>query len=330
MTQSSTVSVATTTHLIKRLAIAIWCWLSRGVNHPMIAAPSEWLVRQLLARGYTPTEVRDCIWSRAKSALKLRYPGLERPLGSCFYPGVANIMDIAFWYGHDAQKVLTRLAHYAAIRSNAERTLWHEDCDGKLIAPQFSRRINYTSELVHCLASAVRDGRAPSYRKLSVCALMPEFNLEAWEAKNAEIRAKFPAMAAAELLIKEAKYCRGPWEFCPKIVLSQTIDGDFLVGGNYCRHFDDSGRENLSIMHNGKQEWIEDPPTATRSQGNPMHLGCPDGLGTVRVTGATYVVTIATRNPMCPSWVSDVTITPSTKPEDILKYRKKESAVQVA
>jgi hypothetical protein len=109
-----------------------------------------------------------------------------------------------------------------------------------------------------------------------------------------------------------------------------VIDGEFLVGGNYCRHFDDSGRENWSVKHDGKLEWIEDPPTATRSLGNPMHLGCPNGLGTVRVTGATYVVTLATRNPMRPSWVSDVTITPNTKPEDLLKFRRKQEAVEVA
>ena len=31
----------------KTVATRIWAWLSRGVNHPMIAVPSEWLVGRL-------------------------------------------------------------------------------------------------------------------------------------------------------------------------------------------------------------------------------------------------------------------------------------------
>lgn len=195
----------------KKAGVRVWAAVSRGVNNPNIANPSEWLVEELLKQ-FPADQVSDRIWVIARRTLRLKFPGLDRPLGSCYRPWTADVLDIGYHYGRETQRVFRRVASAAAEIVHAGEGLWlvvdtagdEYSPAGTYYTPSTARpkgaHISECPRLLGQLAEAVREGRAPTPE--NIC---PQFFENGWsETRIEEVRrdteAKEKFAPIAELL----------------------------------------------------------------------------------------------------------------------------------
>lgn len=154
--------MATTTNtpldqLGRHSAIRVWRWLSPGVNHPDICRPSKPLLEYMLGEHHgNVNNASDAIWNIARTSLRLPYPGLDRPLGSCYHPGVAATLDVAWCYGDQTRAVLRRLNKAAARVTVARRAEIESGRVDDYVIPR-PRHIDVTGQLVRLLSVAIWD-----------------------------------------------------------------------------------------------------------------------------------------------------------------------------
>ncbi len=186
----------------------IWCQISRGVNHPRECSPSGWLMSQLTG---TEEEVSDQVWrlwkvvDRAAKVL----PGLQRPLGSCYHPRVADVLDVAAHYGRATGQVFGKVRQSAGQLALGDRGLYVSVReDGTYSLANHRTSISLVPDLLGQLAEAIRGGNAPA-----VGGITPEFFEPGWaqrvgatKAFDTQVRAAFgpllDALAGVECQIR--------------------------------------------------------------------------------------------------------------------------------
>jgi hypothetical protein len=136
--------------IAKIVSVRIWCAFSKGVNNPKDCRPSGWLIERFSREEINEAAVAERIWRLWQKVCRLRYPGAGRPLGSCFFPGVENLLDIAAHYGRDTEFALARLAEAAEVL-----VLLEEQGYGGVFLERFV-------ELVWILAGLIRAETAPA------------------------------------------------------------------------------------------------------------------------------------------------------------------------
>lgn len=178
-----------------RSSIRIWNWVSPKVNHPRTCAPSHWLLERL-SETLPADQISDEVWKIARRSLSLHFPGLDRPLGSCYHPDVRDVLDVAYHYGAATQRALRKVASAAAEIVHSDDGLWsvvelegnENNPTGVGYIPPTARRqeahINKCPEMLRQLAEAVRQGRAPEMPDIR-----PTFFKDGWnEARIEEVR----------------------------------------------------------------------------------------------------------------------------------------------
>jgi len=286
--------MATMKKIQKSVARRVWAWLSRGVNHPDICQPSEWLVEKFSAGGKSASQISDEIWELARTTFKLRFPGLDRPLGSCYHPHVADVLDVAVHYGRDTQRVFRKVAAAAAVVATSQRELWTmvetwDDGAAEYVPPGKYRatpHVELCPGYLGQLAQAVREGRAPEVRDISSSLFEEDWEdvLDGLRRIDAAVRARFAHHIElfAELGVD------------PKVVsLRDEADVVRNSGGALCGH--STGSESRSrLLHDGEEEVLEEAPVV-QAHPNQYHVGCPEGPARVSVQKATFLVVKRTK-----------------------------------
>lgn len=277
--------MATIKKIQKDAAFRVWRFAGNGLNNPNICQPSEWLVGQLL-RQFSANQVSDQIWEIAHRALRLRFPGLERPLGSCYRPWTADILDVAFHYGDATQRVFRRVAEAAATVVSSERELWTRGPAPELeLFPPAGRagrkHIELCPQYMGQLARAIRESRAPKVREIS-----PSFFEEYWDFRLADMRA-----VDADTRERFAPYIELMDEFCVERYSFREGEIDLVVdqGGDLCSHSTSNGRSWDDLSHDGEMEVLE-PAPQVHGHSNQYHNGCYSGPACVMVHGATFLL----------------------------------------
>lgn len=280
----------------KSVAVRVWNWVSPRVNHPMMCAPSDWLMGRL-SESLSADQISDEVWKIARRSLAMQFPGLDRPLGSCYHPIVADILDVAYHYGMATQRVLRKVASAAAVVATSQRELWtmfvpeKDDDYGQFKAGEVfyhpptekhgTKHIELCPIFLGKLAGAVREGRAPELPNIS-----PSFFEDGWDARisemrrvDSEVRARF--VSYIELFTELGV---GAYSF------RQTIDAKCEHGGNLCNHSTSNGNYWVDLSHDGEMETIQHAPLV-ESHGNQYHIGCYAGPAQVRIHGASFLIT---------------------------------------
>ena len=219
----------------------------------------------------------------ARRALALQFPGLDRPLGSCYYPGVGNVLDVAYHYGDATQRVLRKVASAAAEIVHVGDDLWSTNTE----TGEYTRRtfkgahINECPRLLGQLAEAVREDRAPE-----LVDLQPSFFENGWDERVTEMRRVDGAVRG-----KFASYIELFTELgVESYSFRETIDVECEQGGNLCNHSTSNGNYWVDLGHDGEMETIQEA-LHVREHGNQYHIGCYAGSAMVRVHGATFLIT---------------------------------------
>lgn len=280
----------------KSAAVRVWNWVSPGVNHPRDCTTSQWLMERL-SESLPAEQISDEIWKLARRALTLQFPGLDRPLGSCYHPRVADILDVAYHYGTATQRALRKVAASAAVVAVTQRELWtkfapaedghygeHRAGDVFYNPPagKFGEKhINLCPGYLATLANAVREGRAPE-----LVDIVPPFFEDGWDERIAEmrrvdetVREKFASYIQlfAELGVEAYSF-------------RETIDVECEHGGNLCNHSTSNGNYWVDLGHDGEMNTIQEAQHV-REHGNQSHIGCYAGSARVRVRGAKFLIT---------------------------------------
>jgi hypothetical protein len=294
---------------VQSAAVRVWLWVSPGSNRPVDCMPSPWLVERF-RESIPVNQIADAIWKLARRSLKLRFPGLDRPLGSCLRPYTADVLDVAYHYGSSTQRVLRRVAAAAAEIVHAEDDLWLLGGDGEYGKLSFKRaHIGECPRLIGQLAWAIREGRAPE-----ILDIRPSFFESGWDDRVAEMRRvdaivrekfAFHIKLFAELGVQAYSF-------------RDTIDVETVQGGSLCNHTTDDRQHSwVDLATDGEIEIIEAAPHVTE-HGNQYHVGCYDGPARVWVHGATWMLKKVFGGPYASRGVS-IVITAEAKLEELHK-----------
>ena len=281
---------------VKQAAVRVWLWISPQVNNPRDCQANDWLVERL-GETLQESEIADAIWKLARRALTLQFPGLDRPLGSCYHPRVADVLDVAYHYGNAAQRAFRKVAASAAVVATTQRELWTKFApteDGHYgeykvgdifynpPAGKFGEKhINLCPGYLARLADAVRDSRAPE-----LVDIVPSFFEDGWDERIAEmrrvdevVRGKFASYIGlfTELGVETYSF-------------RERIDLECEHGGNLCNHSTSNGNYWVDLGHDGEMDTIQEAPHV-REHGNQYHIGCYAGSARVRVHDATFLIT---------------------------------------
>ncbi len=270
----------------KTIAVRIWNWISPGVNHPMMCAPSDWLLERL-SESLPVGWISDEVWKLARRALTLKFPGLDRPLGSGYHPGVGDVLDVSYHYGFATQRVLRRVASAAAVVATSQRELWTIDGStdgGKVYNPPTKngmKHIELCPIFLGKLASAVREGHAPE-----LVDITPSFFEEGWNERITEmrrvdgtVRERFAShiQLFTELGVEAYSF-------------RVTIDLECKQGGNLCSHSTSNGNYWVYLDHDGYMDTVQQAEYV-REHSNQYHIGCHAGPAWVRVHDASFLIT---------------------------------------
>lgn len=270
----------------KSAAVRIWRVLSpQGLNHPMVCAPSEWLLERLAESFESDAQISKEIWKIACRAFALHYPGLERPLGSCYHPDVHDVLDVVYHYGAAAQRALRKTAAAAAVVVTSQRELWTKSDvfpteEGTYYVPPTGkgfRHVELTAGYLGRLADAVREGRAPEVRDIR-----PEFFEVGWDARieamrriDAKLREQYGELAALV-----ARDHRGA-------IVESTSDhldwSERWYDNGHCPN----GRTTNRMETDGRKVVISSEETEA-----PQGYFCGGGRREIRVDSATYAVDV--------------------------------------